>query len=189
MTCSMCQTTDFILMFHLFHGRMCPCYFKQRSLVPEAMATQPDLSSRPFQLTVERNMAASPHALFLAWTQQFDRWFAAPGTVLMKPEEDAPFFFETRFGGQRHPHYGRFLKLVPDQFIELTWVTGEGGTEGAETIVSVELTPQESGAHLKLVHKGFSTGEAKSRHENAWPLVLAQLDERIAMGTLQQSGS
>jgi uncharacterized protein YndB with AHSA1/START domain len=143
------------------------------------MSTQPDLSSRPFQLTVERNMAASSHALFLAWTQQLDRWFAAPGTVLMSPEADTPFFFETHFGGQRHPHYGRFLKLVPDRLIQLTWVTGKGGTEGAETIVTVELTPQENGTHVKLVHTGFPTDESKAKHEQAWALVLAQLDERM----------
>jgi len=52
----------------------------------------PDLSDRPFKLTVERTMTVRPDVLFSAWTEQMDRWFAAPGSVLMTPEVNTPFF-------------------------------------------------------------------------------------------------
>ncbi len=144
------------------------------------MFAKPDLSSRPFQLTVERTMTASPTALFHAWTQQFDQWFAAPGTLLMNAEVNAPFFFETHFDGQRHPHYGRFLKLVPDHLVELTWLTGDPGTKGAETVLTVEFTPLESGTQLKLVHAGLPDEESRNGHEEGWGLALANLDQHLA---------
>ena len=143
------------------------------------MHIQPDLSSRPFELTVERTMLASPSVVYRAWTEHFDQWFAEPGTLLMKGEVNVPFFFETHFEGQRHPHYGRFLKLVPDQLLQLTWVTGNPGTQGAETVITLELFPQNGGTQLKLTHAGFTDEGSRNGHEEAWPERLAHFDQRM----------
>lgn len=145
------------------------------------MATaRPDLSTRPARCVIESTMESSPQAIYKAWTEQFDRWFAAPGTVLMRPEIDAPFFFETHYDGGRHPHYGRFLNLKQDQLVEMTWVTGSAGTEGAETVVSVEMAPRGSGSHVRLIHSGFPTQESMKRHDKAWVQVLAQQDKALS---------
>src|SRR5207302_3652423 len=79
-------------------------------------------------------MTAAPDALFQAWTH-FDQWFSAPECTLIRAEVNAPYFFEVHAAGQRHPHYGRFLRLEPDRLVELTWFTS--ATKG-ETVVTVE---------------------------------------------------
>ena len=139
----------------------------------------PDLATRPFRLNVERVMNASPEVLYGAWTEHIDRWFAAPGTLLIQGKINTPFFFEVRHEGNRHPHYGRFLKLEPQRLVELTWLTGAGGTKGAETVVTVALVPQDKGTLLRLTHAGFADAESRDGHEQAWPRVLQHLDQMM----------
>jgi uncharacterized protein YndB with AHSA1/START domain len=139
----------------------------------EAVA-YPDLTPRPLRVRAQAVLGAPAHAIFLAWTEQFDLWFPAPGTVLMIARVNSPFFFETRYEGQRHAHYGRFLRLELDRTIEMTWVTA-AGTKGAETLVSVDLEPLGSDTQLSLTHAGFPDEECRNRHADAWPKVLEHL--------------
>jgi uncharacterized protein YndB with AHSA1/START domain len=161
----------------------CIGYGKENSVSTSAKVSKvmPDLSKRPFKLTIERTMHASPVDVFEAWTtEKFDRWFAAPGTVIMKPEVDTVYFFEARHEGERHPHYGRFLKLEPDRLIQMTWLTA-AGTKGVETVITVELKPgRDGGTELALTHAGFADDASRKGHEEAWPAALDQLDKSLS---------
>jgi uncharacterized protein YndB with AHSA1/START domain len=139
---------------------------------------RPDLSERPHKLTTERIMPVAPQALYRAWTEDFGKWFAAADSIIMEPTINKPFFFQAMDQQKkRHPHYGRFLKLVPNERIEMTWVSGPGGTDGAETVVTIELLPHTQGTLLRLTHAGFATAKAKDHHAESWPMVLEQLQK------------
>ena len=139
----------------------------------------PDLSSRPFSCSVERDMRATADQVYEAWTEKFDSWFAQPGTLNMTADVGALFFFETQFENSRHPHYGRFLALTPGRLIEHPWVTGNPGTGGAETIVRVELEPREDGSLFRLTHSGFYDEDTASGHGEAWQQIAAMLDQKL----------
>ena len=107
-------------------------------------------------------MDASPEAVFRAWMKQFDRWFAEPGSVLMKGEVNAVFAtiykFETRSEAQRHPHYGRVLRLERNRLVEMCPGLPErrdptGPRQSLRTIS--RLT---AGAHLRLTQGGPGRG-------------------------------
>jgi uncharacterized protein YndB with AHSA1/START domain len=133
-----------------------------------------------YGLVVGRSMPLPAGVLYRAWTEQFDVWFAAPGSVRMRPELGEPFYFETEYQSTRHPHYGRFLRLSPGRVVELTWVTGAGGTEGAETVVTVDLAHEDvHHTSIELTHAGFTTEPQRDRHRDSWPLVLEQMEQRL----------
>lgn len=143
----------------------------------------PQFEGSPRTTTAERVLAAGANEIYEAWTSRIDRWFAQPGTVSMLHEEGRAWFFYNRDDWGRHPHYGRFLRLVPDRLIETTWITGNGlneGTCGAETVLRIELTPSGSETRLVLTHLGFSSDESCKAHAENWPLALDELAKALS---------
>jgi uncharacterized glyoxalase superfamily protein PhnB/uncharacterized protein YndB with AHSA1/START domain len=142
-------------------------------------------------LTITRTSPRSAATLYQAWTTGWASWFAEADTARLRAEVGEPFFFEVvqRFPDARepvhHPHYGRFLRLVPDALVSLSWVTGAGGTAGAETTLTVHLDAIAGDfTQLTLTHEGFATAQARDAHEAAWPRILAHQDTVLADGVI-----
>lgn len=144
-----------------------------------------------YALTISRTSPLSAATLYRAWTTGWGSWFADPDSARVRANIGEPYFFEVvqRFDDGRepvrHPHYGRFLRVVPNALVSLTWVTGAGGTGGAETTLTVHLDAIAGDfARVTLTHEGFKTSESCTAHEAAWPMILAHQD-----ATLQTLGA
>ena len=154
-----------------------------RREVPVNAIPRPDLSARPLRMTCEYTVNARPERVFAAWTKRFDTWFAQAGTLAMVPEPGRPYFFYNRDDWGRHPHYGRFLDAIENQLIEMTWMTGNGtaeGTEGAETVLRIELFPRGEATEVRLTHSGFVSEKSRDGHRENWPLALKLLNEVLS---------
>ena len=73
--------------------------------------------------------------LYKGFTTDWEDWFALPGSLIANPVPKGQLFFVVEHEGERHPHYGRFLTVEPNRRVELTWLTGKSGTQGAETVL------------------------------------------------------
>ena len=142
----------------------------------------PDLSARPLNLTWEGFLSLPPETVYRAWTENFALWFSQPGETFMIAEVDRPYFFYNKVEWGRHPHYGRFLELEENRVVEMTWLTGNGtngGTEGAETVVRVELSPEDKGTKVRFTHSGFVTERSRDGHNENWPLAFEELENSL----------
>ena len=99
----------------------------------------------------------------------------------MVPVVGAPYSFETRYDGRRHPHYGRFLALEQDRLVRMTWLT-TAGTKGVETVVTVEFTPRGDGTLVRLTHEGFPDEDTRAGHREAWLRVLEHQEKKLTGG-------
>jgi uncharacterized protein YndB with AHSA1/START domain len=139
----------------------------------------PDLSGRPHDAEVTHDMRAGPEKVYESFTTGWEDWFALPGSLIANPIPQGQLFFVMEHEGERHPHYGRFITLKPDRRVELTWLTGKSGTQGAETVLSIEITRRDHGCRVTLSHRGFYDQDQAHIHGKSWEQILPNLDTRL----------
>ena len=125
-------------------------------------------------LVVERYIDAPPDVVFAMFVRPelLVRWIG--DSADLDPRPGGVFRFTL---GDQDACRGRYLEIDPPRRVVFTW-----GWERAEAIpvpadsttVEVDLTPQGSGTHLRLVHRGLE-GDAMVLHEHGWQRFLDRL--------------
>jgi len=130
-------------------------------------------------LVLTRTFAAPREEVFRAWTdpEALKKWWAAgPGFTTPIAEVDLRVGGRYRLGmkapDQELPYVvgGTYRAIHRPARLVYTWVWE--GTDGPETLVTVEFRTLGSSTEVILTHEFFPTDEARKGHEMGWGSCL-----------------
>ncbi len=130
------------------------------------------------KVNVSRLIRATPESVFRAWLdpERMQRWFGTTRQIV-NPKVDGLFYLAMEHQGRTWPHYGRYLRLEKPRLIEFTWMSE--GTEGRETVVTIELVARDGGTQLTLNHVGVPDTELGRGHQDGWTAIIAELAKAL----------
>lgn len=135
------------------------------------------------RVALTRRLAASPSAVFEAWTvaDRITRWICPDPTARVTAENDLrpggswSVRMETSTGA--FTAFGSYRKIEFPRRLTFTWDWKEPPQAmGVDTVVEVALTPVTGGTELRLDHCGFRSDEAAEGHRVGWKLALERLE-------------
>jgi uncharacterized protein YndB with AHSA1/START domain len=134
----------------------------------------------PGTIVSEIEIAAPAAAVFAALTdpQQRLRWWTAGGRftpVDMQSDLRPGGAWSMRFDSNGRPTSiaGTYRAVEPPHLVEFTWLPSFAAGTG-ETLVRIELREEGGRTHVRLIHSGFASDEARASHRG-WPELLAAL--------------
>jgi uncharacterized protein YndB with AHSA1/START domain len=130
------------------------------------------------KVNVSRLIRTAPEDVFRAWTdpERMQRWFGTKKQIV-NPKVDGLFYLAMEQQGRIWPHYGRYLRLEKPRVIEFTWMSE--GTEGRETVVTIELAARDGGTQLTLKHEGIPDTELGRGHQQGWTEIVAEFAKSL----------
>src|SRR5205807_501020 len=104
-------------------------------------------------------------------------WLAGGGNASVDARVDGLFYIAMPREGRIYPHYGRYLRIEKPRLLQFTWVSE--GTQGKESVVTVELASRGRQTELLLIHEGLPSEEMAESHRGGWTHFLESLVERL----------
>jgi len=143
-------------------------------------------NERP-SLTITRRLRARPEKVYAAWTQpeQLIRWFgtakAKPGSFKAEIDLRVGGRYRISFeheSGEYHEVGGIYREVVPNERLVFTWAWHS--TPERESLVTVQLKPDDGGTLLVFNHAQFFDEAARDNHQRGWNELFTQLENLVA---------
>lgn len=132
------------------------------------------------RLTLVREFAAPPEAVWRAWTdpEALKHWFGPDAGAVSLAQTDVRVggrfhvVFKT-LDGEQHDVSGAYREVVPNARLVFTWAW----ISTPERISQVTLTfrPTRAGTELTLLHEHFFDMAARDGHERGWTGTMEKL--------------
>jgi uncharacterized protein YndB with AHSA1/START domain len=132
-----------------------------------------------FSISIPRTYDAAPEKVFKAWVDpaSVKAWLAGGKDIAIDPREGGLFYLEMPWQERIYPHYGRYLRVESPRVLEFTWVSE--GTQGKESVVTIEFVARDGKTELTLKHEGLPSEPAAKEHRGGWTDFLEQLVARL----------
>jgi uncharacterized protein YndB with AHSA1/START domain len=130
-------------------------------------------------LVISRTYPATVERVFKAWTDanQLGQWFAPSDDHTTQASVDLRVGHEYRIsithkGGAVHTVLGTYRVIEPPRKLVYTW-RWEGAP--ADTLVTVDFTPQGDDTQVTITHDQFADAETRGKHNEGWNGCLDRL--------------
>jgi uncharacterized protein YndB with AHSA1/START domain len=143
----------------------------------------------------EVEIAAPPERVFQALTNsdQLQRWFKGESCPVKFWKMDArpggSYGYASEKGNlvvnevSEFECHGEILEFDPPRLLVYTWIGNWHLDPERETIVRWDLTPTQSGTHVKVTHSGLAEEpEARKDYSGGWVGVIENLKQFTATG-------
>jgi uncharacterized protein YndB with AHSA1/START domain len=136
-------------------------------------------------LTIKRKLKASAEKVFAAWTrpEALKLWFGPSDDYKLIVAET-----DVRVGGryrlvvqkpqEEHRVAGVYKEVVANRRLVFTWAW-ESMPE-RESLVTIDIKPEDGGCSLTLTHERFFDEAARDRHQSGWTGTLERLERHLA---------
>jgi uncharacterized protein YndB with AHSA1/START domain len=139
------------------------------------------------KVSVTRHFDASPERVFDAWLdpEMIGKWMFGPALreeevlrIVADARVGGAFSFLVRRQGEEIDHVGKYREIDRPRRLVFTW--GIAGESEDESLVIIEIAPQETGAELTLTHEmDAKWADYASRTEAGWTKMLDALETAL----------